>query len=951
MAERRSSGKPGNKLSQKEHGASLRSGVPIPRRLAPWEVSHAQSVSDKGALIKRVHLESIAKKYPVFGNREMPAYAKKPEIIHTVERHKASSLEGETGSGKSTQIGQFLYEAGYRVYHIVPRKLAADGLANRLRDEMSEYVDNPNELVGIVHGDRVETHPDNKLTVMTANTFLLMEKDIREQHGDEKVAIICDETHESNLYVDVAMGVAAQAVSQQEQWRVMAVSATQNQESVGRAFSKLTKGNVPNIEIEGRPFNIEIHERPDQRAGEVYAEVGHDHRIGMIFTRGKEQLATITSNAKKELEINEFGSSNSVEFRELHRDLTPTERYHVINDPPAEGERLVIVSTPIGMSSITVPGCTLVISDGTINRKELDDDTVGGLVPKDLTQDGLMQQFGRAGRDVEGGVAYLAMPTSPNRVQIDDDKPAEAIRFVPFNERDKFGPPEIYDSLLGQVVLTVEGLGRPFYGVNKFLPNPVEGSRIIETHEGLYRMGAMKPIDDDSDRLFEISEIGSKMIAFPIRPELSRGLVEAQKPGRSLKHMARVACMAAALDAGGLQSFAKDAEKRWQELLRPTTRNDWIAQLDLVQALPGIGERGIDEKFVVDYDLNYQQVDRAMHVVRKIMQVLDIANPESIRDIHSNKIEEQLAIKDLMAGMGDNIYQRVGTERRRKVYRNIHGNDRSTTRYISDRSTTSQSDHQLVAAWPRYFIDRKTGIKNDIIELTAPANVDDVAKYARVHDTFEKKSSGQIRIDGGSAKQEYIPMFGSVQIGDPELGSPEAAIPQNMRETVISHVLNHPGNAQVELRRVASILEWLEKAVSRETMDMYKSEDAPEYITNTSITQKVVELAETTVEFHRIDQALGSYLRQGSFHISRYFDDASYEYLMSLAPEEVELSDGSFAKIQYLSPYTPYVTLPTLKNAQVTLKQSDLKLPDGRDIFVKTYDSGNQAVYLTVDQI
>lgn len=948
------SNKNGERLPSKKHGASLRSGIPIARRAAPWEKSIAQSASDKGALLQRVHFENIAKKYPVFGNREVPAFQKKQEILYTIENNSAAALEGPTGSGKSTQLGQFLYEAGHRVYHIVPRRLVADGLADRLVDEMAGHVDDANELVGVIHGDRTNTHPNNKITVMTANTFLLMEKEIRERHGDEKVTIICDETHESNLYVDVAMGVAAQSVSQQPNWRVVAVSATQNREAVDRAFSGLIKGKVPTVKIEGRPFDMETHERPDQQVFEVYADVGHDHEKGIIFTSGRAEIEYIISKTKKELEAREFGASNNVEFRELHRDLTRTERYHAIKDPAPEGKRVLIVSTPVGQSGITVSGLTLVITDGTINRKELDDEAVGGLIRRDLPQDGVMQQFGRAGRDVEGGVGYLAQPTIIHHRQPSDeesDESLEAVRFVSLGERKRFGKPEIYDSLLGQVALTVAAGGYSFYKVNKFLPNPLEGSRIIEAQEGLYRMGAMVPINDDDDDLFMISDIGRKMNAFPIRPELSRGMVEAQSPGRSLKHMARVACIAAALDAGGLQNYSKDAGTAWEQLLRHSTKDDWIAQLDIMQALPNLGEKIVDEKFVVDHDLNYQQVDRAMHVVRKIIQVLGIANPETIRDIRSNQQEEQAAITDLMAGMGDNVYKKVGTKYRRTMYSNIHGGVEATQRFVSDRSVTPQSEHQFVAAWPRYFIQKRNNLKKDIIELTVPAKVEDIAGYARLHDTFERKASGGVRIDGGSAKQEYVPMFGSLQIGSPELGMPESVVPTEVRDVVVDFVLNHPGNAQTELRRVASVLEWFKGAIPAETLESYKSLDAPDFLTNNDINLKINELAQTTNEFHKIDQALGTFLRHGSYHISRYFDDVSYQELSALAPEELQLANGSYVKVMYESPSTPYITMPSVKNVRQILKSSIMTLPDGRDIFVKTLNGGEQATYLRVDEL
>ncbi len=194
-------------------------------------------------------------------------------------------------------------------------------------------------------------------------------------------------------------------------------------------------------------------------------------------------------------------------------------------------------------------------------------------------------------------------------------------------------------------------------------------------------------------------------------------------------------------------------------------------------------------------------------------------------------------------------------------------------------------------------------------------------------------------------------MFGSIQIGAPELGVPESVVPPEVREVVVDYVLNHPGNVQTELRRVASVLEWFQKAVPAETLNAYKADDAPEMLTNDAITLKIVDLARTMTEFHKIDQALGAFLRHGSYHVSRYFDEPAYEELTALAPEELELANGNFAKVLYESPSTPYITMPTMKDARNVLRSSNMTLQDGRDIFVKTHDSTEQAVYLRADQI
>lgn len=45
--------------------------------------------------------------------RSLPVYPFKKDIIEAVNNHQILIIEGETGSGKTTQIPQYLYEAGF----------------------------------------------------------------------------------------------------------------------------------------------------------------------------------------------------------------------------------------------------------------------------------------------------------------------------------------------------------------------------------------------------------------------------------------------------------------------------------------------------------------------------------------------------------------------------------------------------------------------------------------------------------------------------------------------------------------------------------------------------------------------------------------------------------------------------------------------------------------------
>ena len=940
------------------HSGNARSGVPSPRFPETWEKSGAQSRRDKDELLRSLQIKHIAKLYPIFGNRSLPAHASKAEIIHTIENNKASSTKGETGSGKSTQIPQQLCEADYRVFHIVPRKNIADNLHSRITSEMSEHIDNADEIVGIIHGDYTNVHENNRITIMTANTFLLMENDIREQYGDEKVAIICDETHESNLYVDMAMGVGAWSANQQPTWRVHAISATQNEAAVQRAFGPLNKNRaIPNVHIEGRPFNVAIEERPDQFVHEVYADIGHAHAKTMIFTSGKNEIKHIIEQTKLELDSRSPESSRDVEFRILHGELTRTERMHVVNDPLPEGKRIVIVSTNYGTSGITVPGNTCVISDGTVNQKRLDRDAASGTIRTYVTQDGLTQQFGRAARDVGGGEAYLAKPT----VIHEDALQARGVRYInsmpylSFADRKQFSRPEIYESLLGQIALNEAVAGRPLHTINKTLPNPVEGSQILSAHEGLYRIGAMRPATEqeyrEDNELYRATRLGKEMNRYPIRPELSRGVVEATKQGKPLQHMVRAALIAAALDAGGIQDYSHDTKDAWRTLLRSTTSNDWIAQLDIMQSLPGIGSNTIDETFVKEHDLNYRRVERAMDVTRRIFKALDIENPENTPYIESSLAEEQAAIDDLMAGMGDLLFTRTRQDEDHTYFRSIHGDSRSTERFASDRSVAENHSTKLIAGWPRYFIQSKSGAKRDIVELIAPTKVGVIRHYAAQHGTINMVPQKSIRINHGSPQQAFEPKVGKLSVGKTEFASPTTTASPEVQNTVAEYVLDHPGPASQELRHVASILESLQKSVPASILAGYKEQGSGKFLTNADINAEIYRLSTSHLRPHEIEQGLAAFIRDNSYYISTYFTENARRELQSIAPSEVTLSDGSVAKVHYATPDTPYVTLNNRRTYVQTLQSSDLTLPSNRIIFVKTHDSDNLPVYVRAEEL
>ncbi len=70
----------------------------------------------------------------------MPCLCRREDLLKAIEEHQIIIIVGETGSGKTTQIPQYLHEAGYsklgRIGCTQPRRVAAMSVAARVSQEM-----------------------------------------------------------------------------------------------------------------------------------------------------------------------------------------------------------------------------------------------------------------------------------------------------------------------------------------------------------------------------------------------------------------------------------------------------------------------------------------------------------------------------------------------------------------------------------------------------------------------------------------------------------------------------------------------------------------------------------------------------------------------------------------------------------------------------------------------
>lgn len=182
----------------------------------------------------------------------LPVFSVRDDLMAVIRENNVVVVVGETGSGKTTQITQFMAEEGYAAMGMIgctqPRRVAAMSVAKRVADELGC------ELGGRVgYAIRFEdvTGPDTVIKYMTDG--VLLRETLREPDLDSYSCVIMDEAHERSLHTDVLFGILKQVVARRRDFRLLVTSATLNAEKFASFF-----GSVPVFTIPGRTFPVEV---------------------------------------------------------------------------------------------------------------------------------------------------------------------------------------------------------------------------------------------------------------------------------------------------------------------------------------------------------------------------------------------------------------------------------------------------------------------------------------------------------------------------------------------------------------------------------------------------------------------------------------------------------------------------------------------------------------------
>lgn len=492
--------------------------------------------------------------------KQLPAYTMREQIIDIIESNRVVVISGETGSGKTTQVPQFILDSYIekglgstcKVVCTQPRRISAISVAERVAAERAERC-----------GDSAGYHirlecraPRDRGSILFCTTGILLQQLQSDPYILGASHVILDEVHERDLQTDFLSIILKDLLVVRPDLRVILMSATINADMFSEYF-----GNCPRLEIPGIAFPVDVIYLEDILEHTGYRGNSLFDGTGAVRKRDRRKFENSIEDAMPFIRSLEGKYSNKTlgtlsEWNEMRIDLDlvhaliseicakkpegailvflpgweqindlnkllkadrylrstliiplhsmmPTVNQRQVFDKPPAGVRKIVLATNIAETSITINDVVYVIDCGKIKMSNFDvDKNLATLDAEWVSRANAQQRKGRAGR-VQPGVCYR-LYTSWRESQL-----------------DAYQSPEMLRTRLETLILKIKIL--KLGSAEAFLQKAINPPSSEALHLSLQFLITLKALNEDET----LTPLGYHLAKLPLDPQTGKMIIMA----------------------------------------------------------------------------------------------------------------------------------------------------------------------------------------------------------------------------------------------------------------------------------------------------------------------------------------------------------------------------------------------------------------------------------------
>ena len=200
---------------------------------------HEEQMSE--AERKKITIQDTRKSLPIYHFRE--------SLLEAIKAHQVLIIEGETGSGKTTQIPQYLYEDGFteggkKIACTQPRRVAAMSVAARVAEETATKLGNE-----VGYSIRFEDCTSERTVLKYMTDGMLLREFLGEPDMASYGVVIIDEAHERTLHTDILFGLVKDIARFRPDLKLLISSATLDAEKFSKFFDDAPIFRIPGMKF------------------------------------------------------------------------------------------------------------------------------------------------------------------------------------------------------------------------------------------------------------------------------------------------------------------------------------------------------------------------------------------------------------------------------------------------------------------------------------------------------------------------------------------------------------------------------------------------------------------------------------------------------------------------------------------------------------------------------